>query len=125
MGEQRGERHSETAFIETHPKTETIKAFSRRAQPTQSPRLRSTAYMSESHTVRVPSRTCHPPILPARSVLDYERLNQIQEGSYGVVFRARDTQTGDIVALKKLKLEEEKHGFPITALREINALTAC
>ena len=55
----------------------------------------------------------------------YERLNQIEEGSYGVVFRARDTQTGDIVALKKLKLEEEKHGFPITALREINALIAC
>jgi len=58
-------------------------------------------------------------------VFTYERLNQIEEGSYGVVFRARDTQTGDIVALKKLKLEEEKHGFPITALREINALMAC
>jgi cell division cycle 2-like len=58
-------------------------------------------------------------------VFSYERLNQIEEGSYGVVFRARDTQTGDIVALKKLKLEEEKHGFPITALREINALIAC
>ena len=58
-------------------------------------------------------------------MFNYERLNQIEEGSYGVVFRARDTQTGDIVALKKLKLEEEKHGFPITALREINALMAC
>jgi cell division cycle 2-like protein len=58
-------------------------------------------------------------------VFAYERLNQIEEGSYGVVFRARDKQTGDIVALKKLKLEEEKHGFPITALREINALMAC
>jgi len=42
-----------------------------------------------------------------------------------VVFRARDKQTGDIVALKKLKLDEEKHGFPITALREINALMSC
>ena len=27
--------------------------------------------------------------------------------------------------MKKLKLDEEKHGFPITALREINALLAC
>ena len=27
--------------------------------------------------------------------------------------------------LKKLKLDEEKHGFPITALREINALIVC
>ncbi|TFY80766.1 hypothetical protein EWM64_g3238 [Hericium alpestre] len=66
----------------------------------------------------------HPPITSSRSVYCYERLNAIEEGSYGIVFRARDKQTGDIVALKKLKLDEEKHGFPITALREINALMA-
>jgi len=94
-------------------------------QPTQPPRPRPTPSTNKLHSVCVPPRTCHPPILPARSVFNYERLNQIEEGSYGVVFRARDIQTGDIVALKKLKLEEEKHGFPITALREINALMAC
>jgi cell division cycle 2-like protein len=58
-------------------------------------------------------------------VYSYEKLNSIEEGSYGIVFRARDKQTGDIVALKKLKLDEEKYGFPITALREINALMGC
>lgn len=94
-------------------------------QPTQPPRPRPTPSINKRHSVCVPPRTCHPPIIPARSVFTYERLNQIEEGSYGVVFRARDTQTGDIVALKKLKLEDEKHGFPITALREINALMAC
>ncbi|KAH6917234.1 cmgc/cdk/pitslre protein kinase [Coprinopsis sp. MPI-PUGE-AT-0042] len=73
----------------------------------------------------VPERTRHPAIQSSRSVYCYERLNQIEEGSYGVVFRARDKQTGDIVALKKLKLEEEKNGFPITALREIYALMSC
>ncbi|EJD04187.1 Pkinase-domain-containing protein [Fomitiporia mediterranea MF3/22] len=78
-----------------------------------------------SHSRSVPPRTHHPPLIPSRSVYSYERLNQIEEGSYGVVFRARDKQTGDIVALKKLKLDEEKYGFPITALREINALIAC
>jgi len=52
-------------------------------------------------------------------------LNQIEEGTYGIVFRGRDKSTGEIVALKKLKLDEEKFGFPITALREINALMAC
>ena len=77
------------------------------------------------HSAYVPPRTHHPPIQPSRSVYCYERLNQIEEGSYGVVFRARDKETGDIVALKKLKLDEEKHGFPITALREINALMSC
>jgi len=94
-------------------------------RPTQPPRPRPILSTSKLHSVCVPPRTCHPPILPARSVFTYERLNQIEEGSYGVVFRARDPQTGDIVALKKLKLDEEKHGFPITALREINALMAC
>lgn len=77
-----------------------------------------------SHSLFVPPRTHHPPIIPSRSVYNYERLNSIEEGSYGVVFRAKDKQTGDIVALKKLKLDEEKQGFPITALREINALMA-
>jgi cell division cycle 2-like protein len=75
--------------------------------------------------VNVPPRTAHPPLRASRSVYNYERLNQIEEGSYGVVYRARDKETGDIVALKKFKLDEEKYGFPITALREINALMAC
>jgi cell division cycle 2-like protein len=29
---------------------------------------------------------------------------------------------GEVVALKKLKMEKEKEGFPITSLREINTL---
>ena len=70
-------------------------------------------------------RTHHPAITSSRSVYCYERLNQIEEGSYGVVFRAKDRETNEIVALKKLKLDEEKSGFPITALREINALMTC
>lgn len=51
-----------------------------------------------------------------------QRLNHIEEGSYGVVFRARCRETGDIVALKKLKMDKEKNGFPITSLREIQTL---
>jgi cell division cycle 2-like protein len=38
------------------------------------------------------------------------------------VFRARCKSTGDIVALKKLKMDKEKNGFPITSLREIQTL---
>jgi cell division cycle 2-like protein len=65
-----------------------------------------------------------PEIVGCRSVEMYEKLNHIEEGSYGIVYRARDKQTGDIVALKKLKLEREKNGFPITSLREISTLMA-
>ncbi|GMY26464.1 cyclin-dependent kinase G-2 isoform X1 [Fagus crenata] len=57
-----------------------------------------------------------------RSVDEFERLNRIDEGTYGVVYRARDKKTGEIVALKKVKMEKEKEGFPLTSLREINIL---
>ncbi|KAJ4790532.1 Cyclin-dependent kinase 2 [Rhynchospora pubera] len=57
-----------------------------------------------------------------RSVDEFERLNKINEGTYGVVYRARDKKTGGIVALKKVKMEKEKEGFPMTSLREINIL---
>ncbi|KAJ1664108.1 hypothetical protein IW140_004322 [Coemansia sp. RSA 1813] len=52
----------------------------------------------------------------------YERLNKIEEGTYGIVYRAKDLHTGEIVALKHLKLENERNGFPITSLREIHTL---
>jgi cell division cycle 2-like protein len=54
----------------------------------------------------------------------YERLNHIEEGSYGIVSRAKDMHTGEIVALKRLKLERETDGFPITSLREVTTLMA-
>nr|CAI5848538.1 unnamed protein product [Callosobruchus analis] len=67
-----------------------------------------------------------PPYFPAvqgcRSVEEFQCLNRIEEGTYGVVYRARDKRTEDIVALKRLKMEKEKEGFPITSLREINTL---
>ena len=57
-----------------------------------------------------------------RSVDEFEKLNKIDEGTYGVVFRARDKKTGELVALKKVKMEKERGGFPMTSLREINVL---
>lgn len=57
-----------------------------------------------------------------RSVEEFQCLNRIEEGTYGVVYRARDKRTDEIVALKRLKMEKEKEGFPITSLREINTL---
>lgn len=63
-----------------------------------------------------------PSILGCRSVEEFHCLNRIEEGTYGVVYRARDKKTNEIVALKRLKMEREKEGFPITSLREINTL---
>lgn len=69
-----------------------------------------------------PPRSSHPPLTPCRSVYNYTRLNHIEEGTYGIVFRAKCNATGNTYALKKLKLEEERQGFPITSLREVMAL---
>ncbi|KAG0456113.1 hypothetical protein HPP92_023901 [Vanilla planifolia] len=57
-----------------------------------------------------------------RSVDEFEKLNKINEGTYGIVYRARDKKTGEIVALKKVKMGKEEEGFPLTSLREINIL---
>ena len=57
-----------------------------------------------------------------RSVEEFECLNRIEEGTYGVVYRAKDKKTNEFVALKRLKMEKEREGFPITSLREIDTL---
>jgi len=38
------------------------------------------------------------------SIENYEHLNKIHEGGYGIVFRARDKITGQIYAIKKVKM---------------------
>uniref|UniRef100_A0A6N2K4G4 cyclin-dependent kinase n=1 Tax=Salix viminalis TaxID=40686 RepID=A0A6N2K4G4_SALVM len=63
-----------------------------------------------------------------KSVFKYEKLNEINEGTYGKVYKARDKKTGEFVALKKVKMDVgkdrylEEYGFPLTSLREINIL---
>ncbi|GMS89526.1 hypothetical protein PENTCL1PPCAC_11701, partial [Pristionchus entomophagus] len=52
----------------------------------------------------------------------YAIIDQVGEGTYGQVYKARDLQTNVLVALKKVRLEHEREGFPITAVREIKIL---
>lgn len=62
---------------------------------------------------------------PCRHIDNFEKLNHIEEGSYGWVSRGREVATGEVVALKKLKMEPANDGFPVTGLREIQTLMAC
>ena len=48
--------------------------------------------------------------------------SNLGEGTYGVVYKARDRNTNEIVALKRIRLEVEDEGIPSTALREISLL---
>lgn len=80
----------------------------------------------QERLLREKERDKLPPYLPSiygcRNVEEFQCLNRIEEGTYGVVYRAKDKKTSEIVALKRLKMEREKEGFPITSLREINTL---
>ncbi|KAF4504668.1 hypothetical protein G6O67_008093 [Ophiocordyceps sinensis] len=54
---------------------------------------------------------------------NYHKLEKVGEGTYGVVYKARDLANGGrIVALKKIRLEAEDEGVPSTAIREISLL---
>ena len=49
-------------------------------------------------------------------------MAKIGQGTFGEVWKARCIQSNRIVALKKVLMENEREGFPITALREIKIL---
>lgn len=61
-----------------------------------------------------------------RSVFCYEMISRSGEGTYGVVFKAREKSSGKLVALKQVKVSKNlcRQGFPITTLREISVLLA-
>lgn len=53
---------------------------------------------------------------------NYIKVEKIGEGTYGVVYKGKHKKTGRIVALKKIRIENEDEGVPSTAIREISML---
>ncbi|KAJ3116476.1 Cyclin-dependent kinase 2 [Phlyctochytrium bullatum] len=74
---------------------------------------------SESMQYEETPRTKPDPIIDEDG---FELIDKIGEGTYGVVYKARDRHSGAIVALKKIRLESEDEGVPSTAIREISLL---
>ncbi|XP_052862261.1 cyclin-dependent kinase 10 [Anopheles cruzii] len=62
-----------------------------------------------------------------RYVSAFQKCNRVGEGTYGIVFRARDTVSNEIVALKKVRIDQDifKDGLPVSGLREIQILKNC
>lgn len=52
----------------------------------------------------------------------YERLGKLGEGSYGMVFKCRNRENGEIVAIKKFVESEDDPLIRKIALREIRML---
>ena len=52
----------------------------------------------------------------------YTRTSKLGEGTYGVVYRAKDQKGQEIYSLKKIRLQAEEERIPSTAIREISLL---
>lgn len=57
-----------------------------------------------------------------RSINNFAYVGKIAEGAFGIVYKAKDKQTNEFVAIKRIKMDIEKDGFPITSIREVNIL---
>lgn len=56
------------------------------------------------------------------SIQDYQKEEKVGSGTYGVVYKAKNIKTGEIIALKKMIFEVKNEGVPSTTLREISLL---
>jgi serine/threonine protein kinase len=56
-------------------------------------------------------------VLNCRFIGEFEKGDIIGEGTYGIVFQAKDKQTNEQLAIKKMKVLDNMDGFPITSLR--------
>merc|ERR1719362_2631789 len=99
--------------------------------------------MDSEHNGAKPLRACAKPIVidkvqvgpmtedgrdwGERCVDMYKIVDKVGEGTYGEVYKATPPpemliENGELLALKKVRLENEKEGYPITAVREIKIL---
>ncbi|KAF4619233.1 hypothetical protein D9613_005042 [Agrocybe pediades] len=71
----------------------------------------------------VPKETRDPGTMKTVGRKDlYKIMTQVGEGTFGKVYKAQNTMTGTYVALKRIRMETERDGFPVTAMREIKLL---
>lgn len=57
-----------------------------------------------------------------RKISEFDRLDMVGEGTYGVVFQGKDRTSSQTYAIKKMRVLDQSDGFPITSLREIKIL---
>jgi CTD kinase subunit alpha len=68
--------------------------------------------------------TLPPDLAASKSVFFRKPGNEsvVGSGTYGKVFKGLNVYTKNLVALKKIRMEGERDGFPVTAVREIKLL---
>ncbi|XP_055725195.1 cyclin-dependent kinase 4-like isoform X1 [Salvelinus fontinalis] len=56
------------------------------------------------------------------SEVQYEPVAEIGGGAYGTVYKARDLENGQFVALKSVRVQTDQDGLPISTVREVALL---
>ncbi|KAL8796636.1 MAG: hypothetical protein Q9195_001026 [Heterodermia aff. obscurata] len=74
---------------------------------------------SQPKPARATSHTPH--VMDKRHPSSFQQLEKLGEGTYATVFKGRNRQTGELVALKEIHLDSEE-GTPSTAIREISLM---
>ena len=102
----------------TPPPLPLISGYERKPMPVLPPNLadpvKSAAIPTPPELVAI--RQAH------RCIESFKILTQVGEGTFGQVYKAQDLKTEEMVALKKIRNDQMREGFPITALREIKIL---
>ncbi|KAH7343357.1 kinase-like domain-containing protein [Rhizoctonia solani] len=95
--------------------------------PTRTLTQRSPAFVPENKVLRTVASSLNstprrPPKVP-KTASEYQIICQVGEGTFGKVYKARSLANPEArVALKRIRMEGEKDGFPVTAMREIKLL---
>jgi serine/threonine protein kinase len=50
----------------------------------------------------------------------YIKISKVGSGTFGTVYKAEEAETGEIFALKKIRIQSEDEGIPRSAIREIS-----
>ncbi|KAM3582365.1 hypothetical protein VKS41_005011 [Umbelopsis sp. WA50703] len=100
------------------PSTDAKAKAEQKEQPAEEGRLVLDSVSGRKHTYDLKM----PFYGDCRDVDDFKKLNRVGEGTYGVVYRVKDTKKGSICALKRIRMEGETDGLPLSSLREIMLL---
>ena len=52
----------------------------------------------------------------------YVRALRLREGTYGTIYKATDSETGEFVVMKTIRMDQEEDGVPAPSIREVTIL---
>jgi CTD kinase subunit alpha len=92
-------------------------------QPDRTPKTRKVKKIVK----RLKEKPTLPPELASSKSVFFRKPGKesvVGSGTYGKVFKGQNVYTKKLVALKRIRMEGERDGFPVTAVREIKLLSS-